>query len=373
MNNNNNNNNINNNDEHLIICTKQNANRLTDKNNIIVELSNQVYVKKSYFTLNPFYQYTMKCNFEQKEVQRKDRDFTFLRENLIKFFPFTVIPPAPSINFTDYIFSEEYFKRKMRDFNRFINAVLENPLLRSHELVEIFLFKPQEEIHAMKPHFKNIQKCDSLKDCRTFSGMFRTDSINNLLSIESINANIDKKIQILNQINSNFKYIRDCFNNLQKYFGIQNELFKQLGNEYKGIDKNFNTLGNLSEYFKLNDVLYKEKAIIYDTKIREFFQYINKELYEIKLFCNEAIYERTKLQNFKVNSQNINTHEMERKELRRRCEVYVFRLNEEFQRIMNIECFRMKNYFRQMSNILQNLLNSEKENSAKIFSLLNSK
>jgi len=38
----------------------------------------------------------------------------------------------------------------MRDYNRFINSVLENPLLRSSEIIEEFITKNQNDFHVIK-------------------------------------------------------------------------------------------------------------------------------------------------------------------------------------------------------------------------------
>ena len=42
----------------------------------------------------------------------------------------------------------------MRDYNRFINAILENPLLRSSEIVEEFITKDQNEFNILKLKYK---------------------------------------------------------------------------------------------------------------------------------------------------------------------------------------------------------------------------
>ena len=42
----------------------------------------------------------------------------------------------------------------MRDYKRFINAVIENPLLRSSEIVEEFITKEQNEFNILKLKIK---------------------------------------------------------------------------------------------------------------------------------------------------------------------------------------------------------------------------
>ena len=50
----------------------------------------QTYKKAATFYFS-YYQYTMKCPGLKTEVTRKDYDFYFLRDNLLKLFPATIV------------------------------------------------------------------------------------------------------------------------------------------------------------------------------------------------------------------------------------------------------------------------------------------
>ena len=85
----------------------------------------------------------------------------------------------------------------MRDFNRFINAVLESPLLRSNELVEQFLTKNPDEFHIIKLKYKNISKLVSMNDFYSLTGDLDVTFYNdNLHSSAYILQNIEKKRNI---------------------------------------------------------------------------------------------------------------------------------------------------------------------------------
>ena len=60
--------------------------------------------------------------------------------------------------------SEETNNIKMRDYERFINAVLENPLLRSSEIVEEFITKEQNEFNILKLKYKNLKQVVETKN-----------------------------------------------------------------------------------------------------------------------------------------------------------------------------------------------------------------
>ena len=50
----------------------------------------QQYIKAAIFCFS-YYQYTMNCPELKTEVIRKDSDFYFLRDNLLKLFPATIV------------------------------------------------------------------------------------------------------------------------------------------------------------------------------------------------------------------------------------------------------------------------------------------
>ena len=95
----------------------------------------------------------------------------------------------------------------MRDFNRFFNSILENPLLRSNEVIEDFLTKNQEVFHFIKLKYKNYSKLVNLPDFRTLNGELDVTCYNNKLQPNYISQNIDNKRNILKEINTNLKKV----------------------------------------------------------------------------------------------------------------------------------------------------------------------
>ena len=85
----------------------------------------------------------------------------------------------------------------MRDFGRFFNSVLENPLLRSNEVVEDFLTKNPEVFHFTKVKYKNYSKLVNLCDFHTLNGEIDITFYSERLNTNNILENIDHKRKIL--------------------------------------------------------------------------------------------------------------------------------------------------------------------------------
>lgn len=272
----------------------------------------------------------------------------------------------------------------MRDFNRFINAILENPLLRSNDLVEHFLTKKPEDFHIIKLKYKNISKIVSMNEFRSLTGELDVTFYNDEEhSSTNIMKNVEKKINILKEINTNLKNVISCMENLNNYLEILSKLFFNLENEYQTKEYKFDALDHLGRLCKNIGGFYLDKKNILDIKVREFFKYINLELNEIKNLCNDSKYAKINLekcesillnyQNNKTNNKNMETYnyELQKKQIernlaKRTCNFLRNRAYEEFNRIMGLHFYRIKNYFFQIKPEISDCFTKENLNTMQI-------
>ena len=270
----------------------------------------------------------------------------------------------------------------MRNFNRFINSVLESPLLRSNDLVEQFLTKKPEELSIIKMKYKNLSKFVSMNDFHSLTGDLDVTFYNDEQhSSKNILQKIENKRNILKEINTNLKNVINCMDNLNKYLEILSKLFFNLEKEYQTNEYKFDALDNLGRLCKNISGFYLEKKNILDIKIREFFKYINLELREIKNLCNDKKKKKINLekceialknyQNDKSNNKSIETYnyELQKKQIeknlaKRTCNFLRNRTYEEYNRIMGFHYYRIKNFFLETKPIILNCL--QKENTFSI-------
>ena len=272
----------------------------------------------------------------------------------------------------------------MRDFNRFFNAILENPLLRSNEVIEDFLNKNQELFHFIKLKYKNISKLVNLNDFRTLDGELDITFYSAQLSPNDILQNIDSKRKILKEINTNLKNAISCMDNLNKYMETLSKLFFNLKNEYKYKQNKFESFDTLGRFCKNIGSFYSDKKYVMDEKIREFLKYINSELKELKNLCNDSQYakinleksenvlinlEKGKSNNFK--SEVLYNYELQKKKMeknlaQRTCNFLRNRTFEEFERIVGTHSFRIEKYFSKLSKEMLSTIQKEYSNSLQI-------
>ena len=272
----------------------------------------------------------------------------------------------------------------MRNFNRFFNSVLENPLLRSNEVIEDFLTKNQEIFHFIKLKYKNFSKLVNLSDFHTLNGELDVTFYSNQLSPNLILENIDNKRKILKEINTNLKNVISCMDNLNKYMDTLSKLFFDLKNGYQYKQNKFDSFDTLGRFFKNTSSFYTDKKIILDEKIREFFKYINSELKELKNLCNDSQYakinlekqenilnnlEKSKLTNYK--SEVLYNYEFQKKKMeknlaQRTCNFLRNRVFEEFERMINTHNTRIEKYFYNLGKDILNTIQNEYSTSIQI-------
>ena len=272
----------------------------------------------------------------------------------------------------------------MRNFNRFFNSVLENPLLRSNEVIEDFLTKNQELFHFIKLKYKNFSKLVNLNDFRTLNGELDITFYSGQLSPNHILENIDNKTKILKEINTNLKNAISCMDNLNKYLDTLSKLFFNLKNEYQYKQNKFDSFDTLGRFCKNTSNFYTDKKIILEEKIREFFKYINSELKELKNLCNDSQYakinlekqenilinlEKSKTTNFK--NEALYNYEFQKKKIeknlaQRTCNFLRNRAFEEFERIINTHYHRIEKYFYILGKDILDIIQEEYSTSSQI-------
>ena len=253
----------------------------------------------------------------------------------------------------------------MRDYNRFINAILENPLLRSSEIVEEFITKDQNEFNILKLKYKNTKKVVEMKNFISMDGeLDATFYQNNFKLTLKYQEIIEKKRNLLVNLNNSIKDVVYQLENINSKINNLAQIFSDLSLLYKSNDENINIFNNFNEYCNSLSNIYNVEKQFLKIDVKEFFKYIRLELDEVnKLFSD---YKYAKI-NFEGCENKIITHKKAKSEIGE--EYYQFQLKQkekEKDDAKRICCFLQN----KACDEYQRILHAHKNRIKKLFSVL---
>jgi len=282
--------------------------------------------------------------------------------------------------------SEETNNIKMRDYERFINAVLENPLLRSSEIVEEFITKEQNEFNILKLKYKNLKQVVETKNFVTLSGeLDATFYQKNFTLSNKYQKIIEKKKALLIKLNNSIKDVVYQLELVNTKMNNLSEIFQDLSLLSRSNEENISIFSNFGEYCTtISNINTLEKNFL-QKDVKEFFKYIRLEYDEIdKLFSdykyakinfegceNNIISHKNNKQNNMYNNEDMYKFELEQKEkekdnAKRLCCFLQNRTCEEYERILELHQNRVKKLFSKICPGIIETYKKEYENLIKL-------
>ena len=271
----------------------------------------------------------------------------------------------------------------MRDYNRFMNSILENPLLRSSQIVEEFITKNQNDFHIIKLKYKKLEKKVKMKDFLSLTGeldaTFYQEKHNLSLNIPKL---IDKKRNLYLNLNNALKEIINEFEIIDTKMNNLSEAFHDLSNEYKNNFENIELLEDFGNFCKNLSNIYSQEKKFFKIDVKEFFKYLRLELDEVDKLFNEYKYAKINfegyesvLSSYEKNQSNPNEElykfelqkkQIEKQNAKRICCFLQNRACDEYKRVLETHKNRIKKvFYKEDSNIIQ-LLQKEYENLSKL-------
>ena len=282
--------------------------------------------------------------------------------------------------------SEETNSIKMRDYARFINAVLENPLLRSSEIVEEFITKEQNEFNILKLKYKNLKQVVETKNFVTLSGeLDATFYQKNFTLSNKYQKIIEKKKALLIKLNNSIKDVVYQLDLVNTKMNNLSEIFQDLSLLSRSNEENISIFSYFGEYCTtISNINTLEKNFL-QKDVKEFFKYIRLEYDEVdKLFSdykyakinfegceNNIISHKNNKQNNMYNNEDMYKYELEQKEkekdnAKRLCCFLQNRTCEEYERILELHQNRVKKLFSKICPGIIETYKKEYENLIKL-------
>lgn len=276
----------------------------------------------------------------------------------------------------------------MRDYKRFVNAILENPLLRSSEIVEEFITKEQNEFSILKLKYKNIKKLVEMKNFISLNGeLDATFYQNNFKSSLKYQKLIEKKRKLLVDLNNSIKDIVNQLENINIKMNNLSELFQDLSLLYKNNEENIDFFSTFGDYCKSLSNIYNVEKSFLKMDVKEFFKYLRLELDEVDKLFSDYKYAKINFEGCENNIITLKKNKMENNEeyyqfelkqkqsekdnAKRVCCFLQNRACDEYQRILDLHKNRFKKVFGSLCPDLNETYKKEYENMIKLINNFN--
>ena len=278
-----------------IKCHNIPNNQLSKVDNIQIKIGSFQKVEgklfvKSYIT---YLVTTMPLNLK---VWRRFSDFEWLHQILLNHYSYCLIPFAPrkKKNLNKIVadrFDDAFLKKRSRKFERFLNYLINDPILKHLKVVYDFLsIEKDDDFQKLKKSYDKMKISTNIKDFITLDGNANIEiNDKNEKYLIKIKDNTNNNENILRKINTSIKLLKeDLLNASQRLKEISQNwnLLKKNAisfGEKEGVHRCYEELNSMFENLSL--YISRQNYMIY-VYLREYFMFVSKNFHSMKGFIH---------------------------------------------------------------------------------------
>jgi hypothetical protein len=274
-----------------ILCSINEKSELSKYENVQIEMTLGEKVAGKIFT-KAYMTYVIITNPLNLKVRRRYSDFEWLRQILLNFYSSSVIPPIPKKNkIGGDRFDETFLIKRTRNLEKFLNLLMEDPVIKVSQLLYDFLSIEEEDKFAdKKKYYNNFKLPMYLRDYKSPTGKLDI-AINEEREIyyQNLKDNTELNQELLTKLNKNLKLLNGeitaVINRMDEISKNCEELFL---NSVKYSDANDVKIS----YYQLNDLFkhwsnaLKKNSTLINVNIREYFKYTKNTFRSMKELLN---------------------------------------------------------------------------------------
>jgi hypothetical protein len=227
------------------------------------------------------------------KVRRRYSDFEWLRQILLNFYSSSVIPPIPKKNklIGGDRFDETFLLKRMRTLEKFLNFLLEDPVIKVSQILYDFLsIEEESKFNDKKKNYNNFKLPMYLRDYKSLNGKLDI-AINEERETfyQNIKDNTELNQELLSKLNKNLKLLN---NEMSVVINRMDEISKNCEELFLNSVKYCDVNDIKISYYQLNDMFknwstaLKKDSTIININIREYFKYAKNTFRSMKELIN---------------------------------------------------------------------------------------
>ena len=275
-----------------ILCSICEKSEMSKFGNIKIELSLGEKVAGNIFR-KAYMTYIVSTSPLNLKVRRRYSDFEWLRQILLNFFSSSVIPPIPKKNklIGGDRFDETFLLKRMRTLERFLNLLMEDPMIKVSQILYDFLsIEEEDKFNEKKKNYNNFKLPAFLRDYKSLNGKLDiTINEERETFYQNIKDNTELNQDILTKLNKNMKLLNS---EMQLVINRMDEISKNCEELYLNSVKYSDIKDIKISYYQLNDMFkdwstaLKKTSNVMNVNIREYFKYTKNTFRSMKELIN---------------------------------------------------------------------------------------
>ena len=274
-----------------ILCSVNEKSELCRYQNIQIEISLGEKVAGKLFT-KAYMTYLITTSPVNLKAKRRYSDFEWLRQILLNFYSSSVIPPIPKKNKIGHDkFNETFLIKRTRTLEKFLNFLLEDPVIKVSQILYDFLsIEEEDKFNEKKKYYNNFKLPTYLRDYKSPTGKLDI-AINEEREIfyQNIKDNTELNQELLSKLNKNLKALN---NELSVVVNRMDDISKNCEELFLNSIKYYDNDDIKISYYQLNDMFknwsnaLKKTSSIINIDIREYFKYTKNTFRSMKELIN---------------------------------------------------------------------------------------
>ena len=274
-----------------ILCSVNEKSELCRYQNIQIEISLGEKVAGKLFT-KAYMTYLITTSPVNLKAKRRYSDFEWLRQILLNFYSSSVIPPIPKKNKIGHDkFNETFLIKRTRTLEKFLNFLLEDPVIKVSQILYDFLsIEEEDKFNEKKKYYNNFKLPTYLRDYKSPTGKLDI-AINEEREIfyQNIKDNTELNQELLSKLNKNLKALS---NELSVVVNRMDDISKNCEELFLNSIKYYDNDDIKISYYQLNDMFknwsnaLKKTSSIINIDIREYFKYAKNTFRSMKELIN---------------------------------------------------------------------------------------
>ena len=282
-----------------ILCSISEKSALSKYENVKIQMTLGDKVAGTFFT-KAYMTYIITTSPLNLKVRRRYSDFEWLRQILLCFYSSSLIPPIPKKNkIGGDRFDETFLVKRMRTLEKFLNLIMEDPVIRVSQIIYDFLSIEEEDKFAeKKKNYNNYKLPLYLRDYKSPNGKLDI-SLNEEKEMlyQTIKDHTELNQDLLTKLNRNLKLLNGemnlVINRMDDISKICEELFLN-SVKYGDVDEIKISYYQLNDIFKHWSTALKKNATLINIDIKEYFKYSKNIFRSMKELLNVV-------DNYKIN------------------------------------------------------------------------